>query len=297
MRPERPFMTARWTELLMLNFQVPADLIARLAPRGTEPDLFDGVAYASVVGFMFRDARVVGLAAPGHGRFEEVNLRYYVTREVGGEVRRGVVFAREIAPRPIVAAVARWIYNESYVTRRMRNEVQLASATLSAGDRVGYAWRTGRRQACHWNRLGACAATAPRLPAAGSLEEFIVEHYWAYVRGRDGATWEYRVAHRPWRIAPATDVVWDCDVAATYDSPLAPYLAARPEMAMIADGSPVQVFRGLRCEAARQAPLRARPRLVPSHRSETLGRAILESDLIEGAACRASPPEEACPSR
>ena len=25
MRPERPFLTARWTELLMLNFKVPAD--------------------------------------------------------------------------------------------------------------------------------------------------------------------------------------------------------------------------------------------------------------------------------
>jgi uncharacterized protein YqjF (DUF2071 family) len=66
------------------QFKVPADAIARLAPAGTEPDLFDGEAYLSVVGFMFRDARLFGLAAPAHGRFEEVNLRYYVRREFEG---------------------------------------------------------------------------------------------------------------------------------------------------------------------------------------------------------------------
>ena len=78
MRPEHPFLTARWTELLMLNFKVPADEIARMAPTGTEPDLLDVEAYLSIVGFMFHDARLFGFAAPGHGRFEEVNLRFDV---------------------------------------------------------------------------------------------------------------------------------------------------------------------------------------------------------------------------
>jgi uncharacterized protein YqjF (DUF2071 family) len=248
MLPERPFLTARWTQLLMLNFRVPEVEIARLAPPGTAPDLFDGAAYMSVVGFMFRGARLFGLAAPGHSRFEEVNLRYYVRRESGRNMQRGVVFVQEIAPRPIVAAVARWIYNESYITCRMRNEISMAANTLDVGDRVGYQWQTGRGTAKHWNRVAAVAATKPQLPAGGSLEEFIVEHYWAYVRGRDNSTWEYRVAHRPWRIAPVTEVVWDCDVAATYNTPLAKYLAEPPVKAMIADGSPVQVFRGSRCD-------------------------------------------------
>ena len=311
---ERPLLTARWTELVMLNFAVPREVLAQLAPAGTEPDLYDGQAYASVIGFLFRDARFLGLRFPGHGRFEEVNLRYYVCRHidtvmarspdhaidgvcarsgdprtthagsgdprtmhagsgdphttqgdprttdrVGGQIRRGVVFVREIAPRAAVAAVARWIYNESYVTRRMRSEVQLAGHHLAAGDQVGYEWQTGRWPHRTWNRLAARAADWPRLPRAGSLEEFIVEHYWAYVRGGDGSTWEYRVAHRPWRVAPAAEVVWDCDVEATYGvSPLAPYLAKPPVMAMIADGSPVQVFHGRRLES-QDDPLRGCP--------------------------------------
>jgi uncharacterized protein len=250
MPSERPFLTASWTELLMLNFAVPGEVIARLAPTGTEPDFFEDRAFISVVGFMFRDSRFFGIGFPGHGRFEEVNLRYYVRRELGDAVRKGVVFVREIAPRPLVAATARWLYNESYVTRPMRNDVRMAGGTLAAGDHVGYEWRTGRGARRRWNRLSGRVAGAPQLPAAGSLAEYIVEHYWAYVHTRDGGTAEYRVAHRPWRVAPVEEVVWDCDLAASYEhTPLAEYLAAPPVLALVADGSPVQVFPGRRCEA------------------------------------------------
>jgi hypothetical protein len=84
------------------------------------------------------------------------------------------------------------------------------------------------------------------MPAAGSLEEFIVEHYWGYVRGRDGETWEYRVEHPTWRVAHADEVVWECDLAGTYESPLAEFLKVAPASALIADGSAVRVYRGRR---------------------------------------------------
>lgn len=300
MRPECPFLTACWTELLMLNFEVPADIIRQMAPAGTEVDLFHGKAYVSVVGFMFRDARMFGLRVPGHSRFEEVNLRYYVRREVGGQVRRGVVFVQEIAPRPIVAAVARRAYNESYVTRKMRNDICLAGETLNANDRVDYQWRTGKGQSRRWNRIAARAAAAPRLPATGSLEEFIAEHYWAYVRARDGSTREYRVARRPWRIALAADLVWDCDLAATYNTPLAECLAAPPAMGMIADGSAVQVFRGRRCEEPVEELPRpsfgAQGRATQTRQQRDFLHAERENN-IEEATCRASPPAEHCPNR
>ena len=166
MPSERPFLTASWTELLMLNFAVPGRVIARIAPRGTEPDFFRGEAYISIVGFMFRNARFFGIGLPGHGRFEEVNLRYYVRREMDDGVRRGVVFVREIAPRPLVAWTARWLYNESYVTRQMRNRVRLTDSTLAAGDEVGYEWRTGHGANRVWNRLeGAGGCRAPTADA------------------------------------------------------------------------------------------------------------------------------------
>lgn len=258
---ERPVLTARWTDLLLLNFAVPVDSIARLAPPGTEPDLHDGLAYISIVGFRFQNARLFGIPFPGHTRFDEINLRFYVKRIVGNETRRAVVFVREIVPRFAIALAANWLYNENYVARPMRHELRIAGIQLAPGDTIEYAWHTKTPLPCRegpregstrsaqiprWNRLAARVAAPLTLPTPGSLDEFLVEHYWGYVRGRDGQTREYRVTHNPWRVAPADNITWDCDLPATYDTPLAEFLAAPPTSALIADGSPVQLFRGRR---------------------------------------------------
>jgi uncharacterized protein len=244
--PERPFLTARWTDLLLLNFAVPVEVIARLAPPGTEPDLHEGQAYISIVGFRFHNVRLLGLPIPGHTRFDEINLRYYVQRTVGGETRRGVVFVREIVPRRAVAIVANRLYYENYITRKMRSTITKASPELQPNDTIEYAWHSRSRDSAslHWNRLSARVAAPLAIPPPQSLNEFIVEHYWGYSRGRDGRTREYQVTHQPWRVAPADKVVWDCDLAANYDLPFAEYLAAPPASALIADGSSIRVFRG-----------------------------------------------------
>src|SRR5215475_11623783 len=122
--PNRPLLTAEWRNLLLLNFPVQTEIIRQLAPPGTEPDLHDGQSYISIVGFNFERVRLFGFPVPGHTNFPEINLRYYVRRTVGTEVRRGVVFAREIVPRRAVSVVANRLYNESYVTRPMRSENQ-----------------------------------------------------------------------------------------------------------------------------------------------------------------------------
>jgi len=283
MRLERPVLTARWTELLVLNFRVPHELLARLAPPGTEPDLYDGQAYVSIVGFRFHGTRLFGLPIPGHTRFEEINLRYYVRRFVDGRTRRGVVFVKEIAPRRAIGLTANWLYNENYITRTMRANIQIANTRLAPGDTIKYAWRTktfplpykerqeeasstnplpfregpgegsafrqsirGRPSSHRWNHLSARIAAPLKLPTRGSLEEFIIENYWGYVRGRDGRTREYQVAHDPWCVAPADDVEWNCDLAATYDAPFAEHLAAQPASALVANGSAIKLFRG-RC--------------------------------------------------
>src|SRR6187402_115091 len=110
-----PFLTARWENLVLLNYSCPTELLEPLVPNGTELDLWNGEALVSLVGFMFRETRVLGVPIPFHVNFEEVNLRFYVRRTTpSGELRRAVVFVRELVPRHAIAALARWIYNEPY---------------------------------------------------------------------------------------------------------------------------------------------------------------------------------------
>ena len=217
----------------MLNYEMDPRVLAPRVPRGTELDSFDGVTFASVVGFLFLRTKLLGVPVPFHRDFEEVNLRFYVRRTVGTEVRRGVVFVKELVPRRAIATLARMAYNEPYSALPMRHKVVESSLP-----EVEYSWRFGDR----WHACSAIATGEPSFPAPGSLEEFITEHYWGYTGQRDGSTIEYRVAHPQWRVWRASSARLDADVAALYGADIAGALGGL-RTSFIADGSPVTVFK------------------------------------------------------
>jgi hypothetical protein len=230
----KPFLTAEWRHLAMLNYLVEPAVLAPFVPTGTELDAWQGRTFASVVGFLFLDTRVLGVAVPGHRDFAEVNLRFYVRRQAADGVRRGVVFIKEIVPRWAIAATARLLYGEKYVALPMRHEVTESQVT--------YLWR----HRGVWSRLQVSPRGEPAAARPGSEEEFITEHYWGYSRLRGGGTVEYRVEHPRWRVWNAEAASLECDVAALYGPQFAAALAAGPSSAFLADGSPVTVYRGER---------------------------------------------------
>ena len=71
-----PFLTARWSNLVLLNYAVPDSVLLPYLPRGIELDRRDGQAFASLVAFDFLDTRVLGVAWPGFRSFAEMNLRF-----------------------------------------------------------------------------------------------------------------------------------------------------------------------------------------------------------------------------
>jgi uncharacterized protein YqjF (DUF2071 family) len=227
----RPFLTATWRHLAMLNWVVDPALVAPLVPRGTELDFFQGRTYLSVVGFLFLDTRVLGVPVPFHRDFEEINLRFYVRR---GE-KRAVAFVKEIVPRAAIAWTARWLYNEPYVAWPTSHRLE----TTAAGHvgRVAYEWRA--HGSTHRVALSVDAPPAPL--GAGSEAEFIAEHYWGYSAQRDGGTVEYEVRHPPWRAAAATEARLECDVARVYGRQFAATLAGPPTSAFLAEGSAISV--------------------------------------------------------
>ena len=225
----------------MLNFPADPDVLQQYVPAGTELDVWRDRAYLSVVGFLFLDTRVHGIPIPFHRHFEEVNLRTYVRRREGDDWRRGVVFIKEIVPRWMIALVARRVYNENYVSMRMRHRVVLPSPEAPDGS-VRYEWYFGDR----WQSLAAQISGEPAALVPGSEEEFITEHYWGYCRQRDGSTLEYRVEHIPWRVWTAANARLDCDAIALYGMDLAPFLRGPPASTFVAEGSPVVVRQGVR---------------------------------------------------
>ena len=234
----RPFLTAEWRYLVMLNYDITPDVLVPLLPRHTAIDLWRGRALVSVVGFRFVKTRVGGIAPLLlHQQFEEVNLRFYVRRELpDGTVRRGVTFVRELVPKALVATVARIVYNEPYRALPMRSEAP--DEATDAPGRVAYEWLLDGR----WQRVAATAVGGPLLPASDSEATFISEHYWGYGRLKDGRTAEYEVTHPRWRVWDATSPEFTGDAAALYGREFVYALSRPPSSALVAEGSAVAVF-------------------------------------------------------
>jgi uncharacterized protein YqjF (DUF2071 family) len=227
----RTFLSAEWRYLAILNYAVAPDMILPFVPPGTELDLRNGVAYVSVVGFLFANTRVLGLAIPWHRTFEEINLRIYVRRDAGNETRRGVTFIREIVPRSAISLVARMVYNEPYRALPMRHHIR------SSEPAVDYEWRA----AVGWSGVHLSAEGAPEPIRQGSEEEFIAEHDWGYTTQRDGSTIEYEVRHPKWKVWSARTARFTGNVDDVYPPQFRSMLSRDPHSAFLADGSAVTV--------------------------------------------------------
>ena len=239
----RPFLSAEWRYLVMLNYAVDPAILDPLIPAGTVLDRWRDQTLVSIVGFRFDDTRVLGAAIPFHRTFDEVNLRFYVRRDApSGEVRRGVVFVRELVPRLAVALLARWAYNEPYRAVRMRSTAP--DSHVDAPGRLTYEWRTRAK----WQRLAATAVGMPFAPERASEAAFITEHYWGYTRRRRGGTLEYQVEHPRWRAWTALEAHLGGDTARLYGERFAHCLKGPPASAFLADGSAVSVFKGVRLQ-------------------------------------------------
>jgi hypothetical protein len=101
------FLTAEWRKLALANYVIDPKILEKYVPKGTELDIWEGKCFVSLVGFRFLNTKVKGIKVPFHVNFDEVNLRFYVKYLDGNEWKRGVVFIKEIVPKPILSFVAR----------------------------------------------------------------------------------------------------------------------------------------------------------------------------------------------
>jgi uncharacterized protein len=234
----KPFLTAQWHHLALLNFEITSELLEPFAPSGTIIDTYKGKAYLSVVGLLFENTRVKGVPIPFHRNFEEVNLRFYVRRFNGEEWRRGVVFLKEIVASVAIATTARLAYNENYVVMEMGHRVE--KLATDGRPSASYRWRFHER----WNHLQVVGDGEPYVPATGSAEEFLTDHHWGYTCQRDGSCMEYRVDHPLWPVRNVRDYAFDCDIAGIYGGQFVAPLSAPPASAFLIEGSDVSVYPG-----------------------------------------------------
>ncbi len=227
------FLSASWEYLAMFNYEVDPSILKKHIPPHTEIDFFNGKALVSIVGFLFNNTKVLGVKWPFHINFEEVNLRYYIKRKDNNEWKRGVGFVSEIVPKPIVAGIANFLYNEKYSASSMGNSIVMENDMLS----VSYKWKKNR-----WNEMQVRAKNELLDIKEASEEEFILEHYYGYNEFNKKTTIEYKVQHPRWQIFPVIDFKLDCDVEKLYGKEFVPFIMnKKPVSVFLARGSAVTV--------------------------------------------------------
>lgn len=231
------FLTAEWRKLAMANYIVEPAILENYLPCGTELDYFNDKCYVSLVGFMFLNTKLKGIPVPFHRNFEEVNLRFYVRYKEANTWKRGVVFIKEIVPKPALTLVANTIYKEKYSTLPMKHSWYVRDDELT----VQYAWKQRI-----WNSISVTTASHALPIDEGSEEEFITEHYWGYTRLADKLTSQYEVQHPRWNAFPVKNYKIEVDFEDVYGPEFGFLQNQKPVSVMLAEGSTISVNSGIK---------------------------------------------------
>jgi len=227
------FLKARWENLVMINYAIDPDILKPFMPHGVELDYYQGKTYVSLVGFMFMDTRIFNIPIPYLGSFEEINLRFYVKRQVNNEVRRGVVFISEIIPSRLVAFTANFFYKEHYKAYPTSNKIILNPADK----KVEYKWKIGDK----WNRIYVEALSDGIYIRENSMEKFIFDHYYGYSKLDVNRSLEYSLRHPQWLVHHVKDFDVQCNFQQLYGDSFKVLDKVSPQSVMIAEGSEVSV--------------------------------------------------------
>jgi uncharacterized protein YqjF (DUF2071 family) len=230
---QKTFLTARWEDLVMANYSVPPEILIPYLPKGVELDLFEGQAFVSLVGFMFKRTRLFGIPIPLMGTFEEINLRFYVKRKIGDTYKRGVVFINETVPYKAVAFIANKLYKEHYISIPTKSQI-LQTESLK---NISYQWKSKSG----WNKIDITTDNTLALMPPDSIEEFIFEHYYGYTKVSETESQEYKVNHPRWNINKVLSFDIQCDFLSMYGEDFSFLSHKDPDSVIFAEGSAVSV--------------------------------------------------------
>lgn len=227
------FLKADWENLILINYEIDPNILSSYLPNGTLLDFHEDKCYISLVGFLFKNTKLLGLKIPFHVNFEEVNLRFYVKRKEGDNWKRGVVFIKEFVPKWALSFVANKVYKEHYETVHMNHQIIELPNEL----KVNYNWKMKNQ----WNDIQVIAEKDSNSVKSGSIAEFITEHYWGYAKVNDRQTNEYEVTHPKWVHHNLKSYNINVNFENNYGKEFAFLTSLKPNSVILAKGSEITV--------------------------------------------------------
>jgi uncharacterized protein len=227
-------VSCEWRNIVYLNYAVEPRLLRPFLPAIADLDLFEGKAWLSLVGMVFKGTRVLGIPVPFQQNYEQVNLQFYV-RYLGPEGwKSGVVFLRELVPKRGVAFVARNLYREIYSTVPMRKSARRKNHSLN----LRYSWSYQN----HWSSMSVkIAQDKAKIMKSDSREAFFADRMLGYTAQADGSTTEVELKHPIWRVYEVEKVAVKLSRPSPFGKLFDRILSHPPAFTFYADGSPVLI--------------------------------------------------------
>lgn len=220
------FMKGNWQDLIIKTYTFSPNILEHYIPNDVYLDLYQNKALFSMVAFTFSKVKFFDFKIPFHQQFGEINFRVYVKSKLSG--KKGVVFLKEFAPKPIMSCIARFIYNEPFFYRNIKQS--------STKDKIDYSFKVNNQKIS----INAKINREIKNVTKSTLQKFIVDRYIAFVKGKK--TLEYKIKHKPWKVINKLSDNIPNDVLNLLPKP---FKNSKEISTYVIDGSSVEVEKGI----------------------------------------------------
>lgn len=232
--PMKPRLTARFAEMVLINFEADARLLKKITPKGLEPDLYQGSAHISLVAKTVRGLRTRGLLLSRP--FASIGLQLYVKEPFEGDYRYGTVFLKHYVQRSIAA----WM-----MSRLTQSEVSKLPMKLQSNKQphnrppdIEYRWKVGEK----WNDIRIRGRSRVKDIRPGGKVAYILRHADRYVVN-DSGVWRSELSTPEWVIWDVAQAKFDCDIKQLFGAEFSKCMSRRPASVFLSRGNEVSISK------------------------------------------------------
>ncbi|MDB4534460.1 DUF2071 domain-containing protein, partial [Vicingaceae bacterium] len=231
-------LTAHWSELVLLNFDIDPKHLQPYLPQGTEVDLYNEKAYLSVVAMTCSEISKFGLVLPINP-FNEIIVRFYVRRRFEDRFHTGTcVIKKYRSGRVGNLLMGRFMGNPASLMKIRNENTGFNEADSAVKPEANYRWKRDNKEYC----IRVAARSQTRKQNRESKEQFIMDHHYRFFEKR-GVTYETHISHPQWLLWDAASGNFECDRPEFFGPDIAKRLHKRPASVFLARGSKVVVHK------------------------------------------------------
>ncbi len=230
----KPNFTARFSEMVLINFEADAKLLKKITPKGLEPDLYQGKGHVSLVAKTVRQLRYKGL--PLSRDFASVGLQLYVREPHNGDYRYGTFFLKHFVQRSMAA----WFMSKLTQSEVLQIPMKMKKSKVPVNrpPDIEYLWKIRER----WNDIRIRGRSRVKEIRPDSKIGYILRHADRYVVNEKGI-WRSELSTPEWIIWDVAQAKFDCDVEHLFGSQFVKAMAKRPVSVFLSRGNAVSLSK------------------------------------------------------